>query len=267
MISDLKYRLRALFRRRTVETEMEDELRFHFERQIEKNRDIGMPREEALRQAHLSFGGETQIKERCRDARGISFLDTSIQDIRYGFRGLCKRPSFTAVAILTIAVGIAVNVSVFAFFQALFLQAVPARDPAVVAQAEMKTLWSQFRKSHPDLDDERDITLVPAVGVEGSSRTYFRTLLKLLLAVAGALLLVVCANIGGLLIAQGSARRAEFAVRRALGASSLRLIRQLLTETLLLAGSAGVLGLGISAWISHSFSSFYSTDSEGYRHI
>ena len=128
MISDFRFRLRALFRRRTVETEMEDELRFHFERQVEKNRDDGMTPEEALRQAHLSLGGETQIKEQCRDARGISFLDTSIQDIRYGFRGLCKRPGFTAVAILTIAVGIAANVSVFGFFHALFHQAIPARD-------------------------------------------------------------------------------------------------------------------------------------------
>jgi len=65
MISDFRYRLRALFRRRTVETEMEDELRFHFERQVEKNRHAGMTPEEALRQAHLSFGGEAQIKEQC----------------------------------------------------------------------------------------------------------------------------------------------------------------------------------------------------------
>ncbi len=75
MPSDLLYRLRALFRRKTVETELDEELRFHLEHQVEKHLRSGLPREEALRRARLAIGGTEQVKEDCRDARGTRWIE------------------------------------------------------------------------------------------------------------------------------------------------------------------------------------------------
>ena len=71
MLTDLLYRLRSLFRREKVEAEMDDELRFHYERQVEKLIATGLTRDEAKRQARLLVGGNEQLKEECRDARGV----------------------------------------------------------------------------------------------------------------------------------------------------------------------------------------------------
>ena len=70
MLDDLFFRLRSLFRRDTVESEMEDELRFHSERQLQKYLKAGMSYDQALRQVRMDFGGLEQVKEDCRDARG-----------------------------------------------------------------------------------------------------------------------------------------------------------------------------------------------------
>ena len=74
LFSDLSFRLRALFRSRVVESELDDELHFHFDQQVEKQVRAGRTREEAIRAARLEFGGLTQVKEDCRESRGISML-------------------------------------------------------------------------------------------------------------------------------------------------------------------------------------------------
>ena len=83
MLNDLRFRMRALFRRSTVETELDDELRFHFEHEDEKYKQSGMTQKEATRQARLAFGGQERVKEDCRDAHGTSFISNTMQDIRY----------------------------------------------------------------------------------------------------------------------------------------------------------------------------------------
>src|ERR1700735_2046782 len=108
MLSDVLMRLRALFRRKAVEGEMNDELRFHFEQHVKKLVEAGMPREAAQRQARLEFGGDDQIKEECREARGLNLLETFGQDIRYGLRAPRKAPWSIYGASLTIALGIRV---------------------------------------------------------------------------------------------------------------------------------------------------------------
>src|SRR5579864_3586782 len=88
MLSDLLFRLRALFRRGAMEAEMDEELRSHFEAQVEKLVDSGIPREQAVRRARLEFGGYEQLKEECRDARGVSLVEATVQDLRYALRML-----------------------------------------------------------------------------------------------------------------------------------------------------------------------------------
>jgi hypothetical protein len=106
MLSDILIRLRALFRHQTVESELEDELGFHFDQQVEKFVRSGLPLHEARRQARLTFGGTEQIKEECREARGVNFIEMLLQDIRFGLRILGRTPVITAVAILSLALGI-----------------------------------------------------------------------------------------------------------------------------------------------------------------
>src|ERR1700745_2224765 len=97
MWSDLLFRLRALFRRGSEEAELNEELRFHFERQVEKYKLSGMPDEEARRRARLVFGGHEQMKQNCRDARGTSFVENARQDVRYAMRQLRANPTFAVV--------------------------------------------------------------------------------------------------------------------------------------------------------------------------
>ena len=128
MISDLLFRLRAVFRRRSVEKELDDELRFHFEHEVEKLMRAGLTHEEASRRARLSLGGIDQVKEECRDARGVSGLETVMQDLRYGLRGLRRNPGLTLLATVTLSLGMAASAVVFSIFEATLLRPLPFRD-------------------------------------------------------------------------------------------------------------------------------------------
>jgi putative ABC transport system permease protein len=137
MISDLLFRLRALFRRDDVEAEMDEELRAHFERQVEKYLQSGLPRDEALRRTRLEFGGLDQVKEECRDARGVSFIETLLQDIRFSLRLLRKTPAITGVALLSLALGIGANTAIFSLIDTVMLRMLPVPRPEELMQVRM----------------------------------------------------------------------------------------------------------------------------------
>ena len=437
-------RLRSLFHKEELDHDLRAELTAHLELHIEDSLRAGMSPEEARRVALLKLGGVEQIQESVRDLRGLPLLESFLQDLHFGLRMLRKSPGLTAVAVLTIALGIAANVSVFSFVDALFLRSVPARNPerlvrivapenhgeglfslpeyiylrdhtktledlaahyssaplyisangetgevqaAVVsssyfpmlglqpylgrffgpeedsvpdrdsvavlgyglwqriyggdpgilgktllinghsfgiigimppsfhgveiggvpneiwlpsmmirigyrycdgfqppctvlqligrlkqganpseARAEIATLMAQLQSTPAGFDRRLGVSVTPAIGISGG-REYFHLLSRLLTAIGGLLLLIVCANLGGLLLARGTARGAEIAMRRTLGAGRGRILRQLLTESLLLASVGGALGWLISLWTSRLLVGFYSVDDEGYRHL
>jgi predicted permease len=437
-------RFRNLFHKEQLDRDLDAELAAHLEFHIEDNLRSGMSPAEARRVALRKLGGIEQTKETVRDHRGIPFLETLLQDLRFSLRMLRKNPGFTAVVVLTAALGIAANVSVFSFVDALFLRNIPARNPerlvrvvapenhgeglfslpeyiylrdhtktlenlaahyssaplyisangeigevqaAVVSsnyfpmlglrpylgrffgpeedsvpdrdavavlgyglwqriyggdpgilgktllinghsfgiigvmppsfqgveiggmpneiwipsmmirtgyrycdgfqppctvlqlmgrlkgqatpsetQAEIATLMGQLQSTPSGFDRRLGVSVTPAIGISGD-REYFHSLSRLLTAIGGLLLLIVCANLGGLLLARGTARGAEIAMRRALGAGRGRILRQLLTESLLLAFAGGTLGWLVSLWTSRLLVGFYSVDDEGYRHL
>jgi predicted permease len=442
--SRLRSWLSATLRRSRMESEMDAELRFHIEAFAEDLVRSGVSREEAMRRARIEFGGVERVKEEGREARGVRFLDGLTQDLRHGLRMMCKNPGLTSIAVLTTALGIAANVTVFSLVDALFLRSVPARNPerlvrilspenegegffsipeftylqghsktvedltahyssaplyisangdigevqgAVVsssyfpllglrpylgrfftsdedsradraavavlgyglwqriyngdlgaigktflinghtftvvgimpadfhgveiggmpneiwipatmirvgyrhcdgfqpsctilgimgrlksgispaeAQTEIATLMQQLRASNSAFDERHGASVTPAIGMSGN-REHNLMLVRLLGTVAGVLLLIVCANLGGLLIARGTARGREIAMRLTLGAGRGRIVRQLLTESLLLASAGGALGVLFSTWTSRILVNFYSVDDEGYKHL
>jgi putative ABC transport system permease protein len=126
--------LSRLFHRRKQEAQLDSELRFHVEQQTADYIGAGMNRDEARRRALAQFGGLEYIKEETREARGTQFLESVLQDIRFAFRMLRKSPSFTAIAVLTLALGIGANTAVFSLLDAFLFGSLPIHDPSRVVE-------------------------------------------------------------------------------------------------------------------------------------
>jgi predicted permease len=149
MLKDLLLRLRALFFRRRVEQDLQDELQFHLEMQSHRTRDSA----KAQREARVKFGSIDRVAEEMRDARGISTIEIVAKDLRFALRMLRKSPGFTAVAVVTLALSIGANAVVFGVLNALVLR------PLNVPRSE--SLYGIDRngwgfQSYPNYIDERD---------------------------------------------------------------------------------------------------------------
>jgi putative ABC transport system permease protein len=138
--SEIRYRLRMIFRRAAVEREIDEEMRFHLDREAEKLRRAGAPPEEAMRGARVVFGGVSRIKDETRDAHGIAFLEHVVQDLRYALRQLRAHPLFTATVVATLALGVGVNAAMFGLLDRMLFRA-PSYlvDPPSVSRVYLET--------------------------------------------------------------------------------------------------------------------------------
>src|SRR6266849_786631 len=157
-------RLAALFRRRRLEDDLNDELRSHLEMAVELNLHKGMSAEDARREALRSFGGVEQTKENYRDQRGLPMIETTLQDLRFGLRMLRRSPGFSLLAILCLTLGIGANAAVFSWVEGILFRPYPL----VSHQEQLLALTGTARGesgptgiSWPDLLDlERSSTLI-----------------------------------------------------------------------------------------------------------
>ena len=180
-VQKVRLRLRSLFRRHRVECELDAELRFHMDQQVDENMLAGMQPDEARKAALHAMGDLTQHQEECRDLRGVNWIENLVQDLRYSMRRLRQEPGFTAVAVLTLALGVGSNTAIFSVVRAALLRPLPYAQPdRLITLGEVRSrnepdplAMSTWYASYPDFLDWRaqSKTLESLAGFNGDGFT------------------------------------------------------------------------------------------------
>ena len=129
-------RLKGLFAGKQKDEELNEELQAHLEMLVDENRRKGMTEDEARRAARVHFGGIAQTAEAYRERRGLHFVQTFLQDLRYAFRMLRRAPGFAAVVVISLALGIGANTAIFSAIDAVMLRMLPVEDPQQLVMLE-----------------------------------------------------------------------------------------------------------------------------------
>ena len=170
-------RLRSLFLRNKAEDELDEELRYHLQREIDENVAAGMNAEAARRAALLSMGGLERRKDECRDTRGLNLYDNLRNDVRFAFRQLGKSPGFTITAVLVLTLGIGASVTTFGLVDATLLAPLPYRDSdRLVSVYEVVPVMPRSNLSYPDyLDWKRQNQVLSSLDIFARNRFLMST--------------------------------------------------------------------------------------------
>ncbi|HLG59834.1 MAG TPA: ABC transporter permease [Vicinamibacterales bacterium] len=169
-LTDAWRRLRSLAGRRKLEDRLDDEIRFHVEQQIEKNRRAGMTPDEAQRKALIRFGGVEQVRERTRDEFRAALIENLARDVRYGLRSLRRHPGFSAMAVLSLAIGIGANAAIFGVVNAVVFRDSPLVQPETLVNIYETEAGRGFGQlSHPNIEDLRKGTANVFGGIVAST--------------------------------------------------------------------------------------------------
>ena len=220
MMRTLLLRIAGLFRRRALDRRLDEELRFHLDMETEANRRRGMTAQEAGLAARREFGGVEQTKEIYRDRRGLPAIELVVRDLLYGVRTLRRSPGFTAIAVLSLALGIGANT-------AQMLAAIRRETQSFDGNLKIVSLAAVSRLIEQSIVEERLIAELSG----------FFGVLALLLAATG---------LYGVMAYAMSRRASEIGLRMTLGADRRDVIRMVLRETLLLVAAGVAVGLPVA---------------------
>jgi len=172
ILRNLASGLRTLFRKKQMEQEMDEELRGYLDADVKEKMRAGMSYEQALRAARVEMGSMDAVKEEIRTAGWESTLETFWQDLRYGMRMLRRNPGFTAVAVITLALGIGANTAIFSVVYAVLLRPLPYEEPGrlVMVWTTEGDSTGTFPASGPDYLDWKSQNHVFEGLADGSRR-------------------------------------------------------------------------------------------------
>ncbi len=158
-LAQIRRRLAVLFHRERFDRDLEEEMRSHLELQVEENQENGMDAEEARYAAMRHFGNATRLQETSREVWGWRWLESMLQDLRYGFRMLVKNPSFTVAATVTLGFGMGVNTTLFSAVKAILFEEATASAPS-----RLVLVWIGGAQSvsYPNLWDLRESGILAA---------------------------------------------------------------------------------------------------------